>query len=240
MSPRIPLALGLLLAGCTAPSGVAVPDSHPGVAAAPSSPALLAAGPLAPAPEPDLPPTLRPSAHDPARHAPGASRDDALRPVLDAYLAVHDALAEDRFEARAAADLAARLGAWTTTPPADDPHLWHRHASDVEATLAAAADLAGASGLEAARAAFGALSAPFVRLVEAAGVPVGLDLERFRCGMADVAAGGVWLQPAGDAANPYFGPSMRTCGTRDAAPPDAGPARHDGAAPDEAHPGTHR
>jgi len=238
----VPL-LGLVLAGCAAPSGVAVAPPHPASASAPAAPLVVSATPLAPAPEPDLPAALRPSPHERSGHdragmdhgamagEPMAPADDApLRPVLDAYLAVHDALAADRLAPEAAAALAETVTAWTATAPPDDPHLWHREANAVTTVRRSVAALAEAADLGAARAAFGALSVPLAALVEANGGPGGYGLDRFTCGMADAPHGGVWLQPAGDAQNPYFGTSMAMCGTRDAAGPSAAGAemQHDG------------
>ena len=242
---RIVPLLGLVLAGCAAPAGVAVAPTHPASASAPTAPLVVSAAPLAPAPAPDLPTALRPSAAGMSGHgmaamdhgqmAAAASDDASIRPVLDAYLAVHDALVADRLAPDAAAAFAEAVVAWTAAPPADDPHLWHTRSADVNALRQSARALAEAGDLDAARAAFGALSVPFATLVEAVGVPDGYDLARFTCGMADAPEGGVWLQPAGDAQNPYFGASMATCGTRDAAAPSATDAavHHDGM-------GTHR
>ena len=266
---RIPALLGLVMAGCAAPSGVAVDSSHPASASAATSGLVVSATPLAPAAVPDLPAPLRPSAHphamgdhDPSTmpdmemetpamamehgamdhaaeeaHLPASAADAApIRAVLDAYLAVHDALAADRLAPDAADQFATALVVWTETPPADDPHFWHMRSEDVAAARQSAAAVAAATDLDAGREAFGALGAPFARLVEATGVPEGYDLARFTCGMVDAPGGGVWLQPAGDTANPYFGTSMAMCGTHDGVIPSAtepGSMDHDG------H-GTHR
>ena len=240
---------GLLLAGCAAPPGVAVPPTHPASAAAPAVPLVVSAAPLAPVPAPDLPAVLRPSAHEAFGHGmagmdrgqrphgsvASAASGNALRSVLDAYLAVHDTLVADQMAPEASAALAEAVVAWTATPPADAPHIWHRQADAVAAVRQSADALAEAGDLSAARAAFSALSVPFAALVEATGVPAGVDLARFTCGMADAPEGGVWLQPAGPARNPYLGPSMAMCGTRDAAVPSATEMEmgHDGM-------GTHR
>ena len=222
-------ALGLL-AGCVAP--VATVSGGPASASAPTTPLAVSAAPLAPVEAPDLPAALRPS--DPTHsgmemdHAgmemnhSSMERDHAkesdapIRPVLDAYLALHDALVVDRLAPGAAQALAAALAIWTETPPPGDAHFWHLRATDASTLRRSADALAEAAGLDAARAAFGALSVPFASLVEAHGVPEGYDLARFTCGMADAPEGGVWLQPAGDTANPYFGASMATCGREDA------------------------
>ena len=237
-------ALGLL-AGCVAP--VATVSGGPASASAPTTPLAVSAAPLAPVEAPDLPAALRPS--DPPHSGmemdhPGmemnhssmerdhAEESDApIRPVLDAYLALHDALVADRLAPDAAQALAAALAIWTETPPPGDAHFWHLRATDVSALRRSADALAEAAGLEAARAAFGALSVPFASRVEAHGVPEGYDLARFTCGMADAPEEGVWLQPAGDTANPYFGASMATCGREDAPTEptlDHGPMDHGG------------
>ena len=222
-------ALGLL-AGCVAP--VATVSGGPASASAPTTPLAVSAAPLAPVEAPDLPAALRPS--DPTHSGMEMDHvgmemnhsgmemdhsevDDApIRPVLDAYLVLHDALVADRLAPDAAQALAAALAIWTETPPPGDAHFWHLRATDASTLRRSADALAEAAGLEAARAAFGALSVPFASLVEAHGVPEGYDLARFTCGMADAPEGGVWLQPAGDTANPYFGASMATCGREDA------------------------
>lgn len=245
----VPL-LGLVLAGCAAPAGVAVAPTHPASASAPTALFVVTAAPLAPAPAPDLPAALRPSTHDVSvpglagmdhgqmdhgQMSPAASDDALIHPVLDAYLALHDALVSDRLAPSAAVAFADAVVAWTATPPAEDPHFWHTRSDAVEALRLSAEALAEAGDLESARAAFGALSVPFAALVEATGVLDGTDLARFTCGMADAPEGGVWLQPAGDAQNPYFGPSMAMCGTRDEVMPEASEAEMHGDAM-----GTHR
>jgi Cu(I)/Ag(I) efflux system membrane fusion protein len=137
--------------------------------------------------------------------------------ALGAYLAVQDALAsDDQAEAIAhGAHFASAFEALAEAPPAGEPHFWHSRSDDVGAVRAAASELAGAADLAAARLAFGHLSVPFARLVEEAGLPEGLALDRYRCGMArDVPDGGIWLQRPGATRNPYFGAAMLTCGAR--------------------------
>ena len=160
------------------------------------------------------------------------SMDTAPTPLtqtLDAYLVLHDALASDQLDAAAAQSFAAAFDRAVAEAPADDPHLWHARMDEVEAVRAAAAALAGAGDLAAARVAFGEMSVPFVALVRAHGVPAGYDLARFTCGMAqDVPEGGVWMQRDGELRNPYFGAAMLTCGRRDGGlpPMDNGNAGH--------------
>ena len=169
----------------------------------------------------------------PSPTPPGPLGDVAPAPptplgdVLDAYLVVQQALAADQFDAQAAAAFEGAFADLAETPPPGDPHVWHTRGDDVRAASGAAAALTAAGSLEAARTAFGALSAPFARLVEAAGAPEGYGLVRHTCGMrSDAPEGGVWLQRAGETRNPYFGTSMLLCGTRDGAVPAAGGAGH--------------
>ena len=187
-----------------------------------------------------------PADHAAAGHAPmppEASGDTAAAPsalgdALDAYLAIQSALARDALEGVADHALAF-ADAWrfaADEAPEADPHFWHTRSAEVDAVETHAFALADAEDLDAAREAFGALSAPFVRLVEAHGAPAGYGLSRFSCGMrSDLPEGGVWLQRGTETQNPYFGSRMLACGTRGAAvparaddmrmgPPEAAPA----------------
>ena len=167
--------------------------------------------------------TMPATSERPAAPAADASTPGAPAPMaeaLDAYLAIHDALAQDDAAGAAAhgAHFASAFGALAEAPPAGDPHFWHSRSADVAAVRTAADALAGAQALGTARVAFGELSVPFARLVEAAGAPEGYALARFTCGMfRDAPEGGVWLQRDGDTRNPYFGTAMLTCGTRNGA-----------------------
>lgn len=153
---------------------------------------------------------------------PMAAAPEGLRAALDAYLAIQTALASDELagiakQARALDTAVAKLG---ETPIEGDPHFWHTHADDLTAIRTNAQALADADDLAAARLAFGRLSAPFVGIVEATGVPKGYDVARFTCGMvADVPEGGVWLQRGSDTRNPYYGSAMVSCGASDHAMP---------------------
>lgn len=68
-----------------------------------------------------------------------------------------------------------------------------------------ARSLAAASGIDAAREAFGELTKPMVRYRKAVGTE---HLKVAYCPMLKKA----WLQPEGDLANPYYGSEMLTCG----------------------------
>ncbi len=237
---RLPLLASLALAGCAAQTLPAVPAGHPASAVTASAPVSTDATVLAPAEQPVLPLALRRDGQLPANgmagmdHGTMAGMQDnesmnatpastwvpGLTETLDAYLAVHDALAADRLtDATAqAAALASALETLTAEPPADNAHLWHMHADDLAAVRAQTAALAGAADLDAARAAFGTLSVPMIRIVQAVGVPAEYDLALMSCGMAPgVPEGGVWMQRDGATANPFFGSAMPACGTRDGA-----------------------
>ncbi len=234
MSRLVLLALAAGLAACSAPaSPLALSSSHPASADASASPGDARLADLAPVPQPVLPAVLQHEPMEATDHgamghgampsATASAGPDAAPPAtpatladaLDAYLAVHDALAADRLDAAAAGRLADALRQSTETAPAGDAHLWHRMADDVAASQAAADALGRSQTLDEARAAFGQLGVPFASLVEAAGA--GDGLERHTCGMTDAPQGGVWLQRAGPPRNPYFGTAMLMC-SRGAAP----------------------
>jgi Cu(I)/Ag(I) efflux system membrane fusion protein len=136
---------------------------------------------------------------------------DELARVLGHYEAVRQALLADRTAGvtghataieKSARDLAAGLTAERTGVPA--PKL-----ADLKALLpqvsAAAARLAAAKDLDAARAAFGELSKPLVRWREMASGPRPVVVY---CSMVKKA----WLQPEGEIGNPYYGKEMPGCG----------------------------
>ena len=240
------LALGLVVAGCAAPAAT-LPGADPAAptGAAPAvSLAPLAAAPQPELPTP-LRPTgpsvvTTEAAMDHGAHAPLATSASAptshaqmghdqtshsadARPLalaLDAYLSVQEALAADDL-APVSPNAQAFADAWanaTEDAPDDDPHFWHMRAEGVATVRAHALALAGAASLDAARTAFGHLSAALVPIVEARGAPAGLS--RFVCGMRrDLPEGGVWLQRGAEPRNPYFGARMLTCAVGGAAVP---------------------
>lgn len=244
---RYVLALGLL-AGCAAPPAltdgapVPSPEAH-----------SVSLAPLAPVQSPTLPPALRASGPSavtpeaaPAHGAHGALASGAMNhavmghgqmdhaapeaptafaDALGAYLAIQRALSRDAFDGVAAHALAF-ADAWafaTDEAPEADPHFWHMRAEAVDAVALHARALADAADLDAARVAFGHLSAPFADLVDAHGTPEA-DLSRFTCGMrSDLPGGGVWLQRGAETQNPYFGGAMLACGSRTGAVPSRAP-----------------
>lgn len=238
---RLIPAFGFLLAGCAPSAPLVLGPDHPASPEAPTAALAVEVAALAPVAAPDVPAVLRPASRPAAAahahgHTRGADPEPGTEPAartahpdhgpaapgmpapmadaLDAYLALHDALAADRTDGEAARAFASAFDALAAAPPEGDPHFWHQRSAEVEAVREAAAALAGAVDLDAARAAFGRLSAPFAMLVEAAGTPAGYDLARHTCGMAPAPEGGVWLQRAGDTRNPYFGTGMLMCSRR--------------------------
>ena len=154
--------------------------------------------------------------NDATNAASASAAAPGLTETLDAYLAVHDALAADDLSAATAqaAALTSAFETLTATPPADNVHLWHTSAADLAAVRTQTAALAAATDLAAARVAFGTLSVPMIRLVQAVGVPAGYDLALMTCGMAPgVPEGGAWMQRPGTTANPFFGAAMPACGS---------------------------
>ena len=234
MYPRFVFGLGLALVGCAAPPAFDAPPSHPASLDAPAAPLVAEVAALPPVAPPDLPAALRPDGQPPGGmmdhsamdhsamdhsamdHSAMAATDEttALAGALNAYLAVHDDLAANRLDPDAAGALAGALDVLVETPPADDAHFWHMRGDAAAALRQSAGALTEAGDLDAARAAFGALSVPFADAVEAMGAPGGFDLVRHTCGMADAPEGGVWVQRAGDVRNPYFGTSMLMCSRR--------------------------
>lgn len=145
-----------------------------------------------------------------AARASAAAADD-LSVVLGHYEAVRQALLDDRTTGvaghataieKAARDLSASLTAERAGVPA-------AKTADTRALLpqvaAAAARLAAAKDLDAARAAFGDLSKPLVRWREMASGPRPVVVY---CSMVKKA----WLQPQGEVGNPYYGQEMARCG----------------------------
>ncbi|NNF58805.1 MAG: DUF3347 domain-containing protein [Rhodothermaceae bacterium] len=239
---RFLLASALLLAGCAVSNLAVAPAHHPASATAPTPPFSTDLSALPPASQPDLPAPLRPDNEPPTGvigrdHGQGdheqSSRSTApgdLSNVLDAYLALQEALASDQFDGLAAQAQAFddAVVVLIAAPPEGDPHFWHSQMADTDAVRIHTHALAEAPDLATARRAFGELSLPFVELVQVLGVPARYRLVRFTCGMADAPEGGVWLQRGDDAQNPFFGIAMPTCGTSEGALPASGEHMQEG------------
>lgn len=130
------------------------------------------------------------SASAPARAA------DFVADVVGPYLAIQTALVNDQLApvsgaAKTLQKSASALGA------------------DGRALATAAGKAAGAANIEAARAAFADLSAALIAYAEKTRQPVEGKIVAF-CPMANKS----WVQTEGVIANPYYGKSMSTCGSK--------------------------
>jgi Cu(I)/Ag(I) efflux system membrane fusion protein len=140
---------------------------------------------------------------------------DALTSLLEAAFAIGAELADDRAEhlADPARSAAAACDTLLATAIPEHPHFWHEH-EELATARGAALRLAGTDDIEAARLAYADLSVALATLVDATGVPSGVrgPVEELHCPMyREGQGGGLWLQPAGEVRNPYFGAVMRTC-----------------------------
>lgn len=150
-------------------------------------------------------PVVKPVAEAPAAKPAASAFDAAMADVLRPYLTIQDALARDTTDgvadaARALGAAAARLDPASVT----GEHAGHYAEVPKKLTEAAAA-LAAAGDLAAARAAFKDLSKPMSMWATMAR-PAGLDV--VYCSMAP----GGWVQTTGDIRNPYYGDEMLDCG----------------------------
>lgn len=133
----------------------------------------------------------------------------ALRPVLEAYLAVQHALAEDDLSTASAA--AEALGAAVLA--AQLPQAAQASWTPVAKTLQAhATHVARAKSLEGARAGFEPLSAAVEALLTRFGNPLDQPVHVAFCPMAMGDEGARWVQSGTEIDNAYFGDAMRTCG----------------------------
>lgn len=141
-----------------------------------------------------------------ARDPAPAISPDVLAAVLEAYLGVQAALADDALESAqtAAATLATRAAA--------EPQLAVRGEE--------ARRIVAAEDLSAARAAFDPLSQALIALVRAAGNPLPRALRVAFCPMAFGNRGAEWIQSSDVIDNAYFGDAMLACGSfREVLPP---------------------
>ena len=156
-----------------------------------------------------------------AHHGAALMKDDTeaidpefmqqLRGVIDRYLAIQSALAQDDVEAAAtaAAEGVEALANVDMKLVAGDTHMdWMQHAGDLKTMLN---DIAGADKLEAARSRFALLSEETAAVLTRFGVPEG-KLYKAWCPMAFDNRGAAWIHDAEDITNPYFGEMMLGCG----------------------------
>ncbi|QNN21793.1 efflux RND transporter periplasmic adaptor subunit [Planctomycetales bacterium ZRK34] len=135
--------------------------------------------------------------------------------MLDAYFAVGDKLASDTAEGidAPARQIAASVDALVEMPIPDKPHFWHQH--DEAATVRGKAlELIDAKDIKAVRLAYADLSLAAEKLIKATGVPpqYSKPVQALHCPMYREGQGGsMWLQPAGDVRNPFYGSTMLEC-----------------------------
>ena len=136
----------------------------------------------------------------------------SLAPLLEAYLAAQQALADDNFEASKASLVALRPALADISAAGLDHELrmlWGEEARTLETVHASITE---ASDIEALRVAFEPVSEAMLSIVRATGHATDSHLAEAYCPMAFNDAGASWLQAQGEIANPYFGASMLRCG----------------------------
>jgi RND family efflux transporter MFP subunit len=150
----------------------------------------------------------------------------ALTGILDAYFQIGAALANDSVEGLAAParQIAGNADALVKVAIPEDEHFWHKH---VEAATVGgkAQELIETKDPGQARERFADLSVALGRLIRATGVPptYGKEVQELHCPMYREKQGGtIWLQPAGEVRNPYYGKSMLGCFDTKAALPVTG------------------
>lgn len=155
--------------------------------------------------------------------------DKSLAAILTDYVTIQDKLASDSTDgiAKAAGSIARQVDDLLKINVPNDPHFWHKH-EEVATIRGKALELAQAISLDQARLTFADLSVALDKYVHAVGVPAayGKPLEQLHCPMFREGQGGsIWLQPAGDVRNPYFGSQMLGCFDQRHALPAAGEAQ---------------
>lgn len=141
---------------------------------------------------------------------PRAQRNK-LAPVVAAYLAVQEALADDALSAaqKGARQLAAAIASVELEGPRKTVAVWEKLATQLRGH---AQHIVMASDLEGARTGFEPLSQGVQRLLERFGNPTDRPLRLAFCPMATGSDGASWVQRGTEIDNAYFGESMRTCG----------------------------
>ena len=150
-----------------------------------------------------------------AHHGATASIDPAFKKqlgaVVDRYLAIQSALAQDSAEIakKEAMQGLASLGAVDMGLVAGDDHMaWMKHAGELKTLLAA---VEAAEGIEPVRAQFALLSETITAALTRFGVAEG-RLYKAWCPMAFDNRGASWIQSGEEISNPYFGETMLRCG----------------------------
>jgi Cu(I)/Ag(I) efflux system membrane fusion protein len=130
-------------------------------------------------------------------------------PVVQAYLEVQQALAEDDLTTSQSAAQRVVDAAATLTPPSPARAAWSPLAI---ALRSHGTHVQQATTLEAARAGFEPLSSAIEALLARVGNPLDQSLRVAFCPMANRNNGARWVQSGDVVDNAYFGASMRVCG----------------------------
>ena len=138
-----------------------------------------------------------------------------LAGILDGYFQISAALANDSTEGLAAAarQIAGSADALIKTAIPEDEHFWHKH-MEVATIGGKAQELIETKDLGQARERFADLGVALGKLLRATGVPptYGKEVQELHCPMYREKQGGtIWLQPAGEVRNPYYGKAMLGC-----------------------------
>lgn len=135
----------------------------------------------------------------------------ALAPVIEAYLAVQIALADDDLKAahEAAAELSEAIVKTEFDASSEANNAW----GEFSKILGENADaLALAASIEEARRSFERLSGGVVMILRILGNPLDRPLREAHCPMARGSHGGTWIQEGQVVDNSYFGAAMLECG----------------------------
>lgn len=141
-----------------------------------------------------------------------AAWNEGLAPVVDAYLEIQAALAnDDAVTAKAAAvRLDASVTAFSPEEPADALLAWEEISRHLRMHAQSASE---SETIESLRAQFESLSERVAILLRTFGNPTTSPLRIAHCPMAFDSRGGEWIQSGEQVDNAYFGSAMRTCGT---------------------------
>jgi len=153
---------------------------------------------------------MAPDDRDAAAEVPlDAEELSRLAPVLQRYLAVQRALAEDDHAAASAAAAQLQQAVGSVALVGEAAAAW----DGLEESLqGAAGQVAGSTDIKGARRAFEPLSAAVETVLTVFGNPLDAPLQLAFCPMAHDNAGASWIQQGDKVDNAYFGAAMRTCG----------------------------
>jgi Cu(I)/Ag(I) efflux system membrane fusion protein len=135
-----------------------------------------------------------------------------LHGVLEAYLAMQQALAGDDREGAvsAAQDASAALNKVDMKLLTGEDHMeWMKHDGELKKILSKAREV---EGIEPVRQAFALLSDQMMATVKRFGTSGSVSLFQFKCPMAFNNRGATWIQSDDETRNPYFGDAMLRCG----------------------------